>query len=161
MEKTWEIHGWKIHGKLNGKIMEKPCKTQWKIHGKSMDNKKRNTCFRGTPWGPHGDPWAPMRNHGFPWEPMGAHGSPWVPMGPHGDPMEYHGSISFFPFWLSMDFHGFPMEFPMAFPWFFHSIFHGFSMDWCSMNFPWITNVSVVVSGTPPGVRKQSRHRQN
>jgi len=58
----------------------RPPDNSWEIHGKSM--------------GPHGDPWAPMRNHGFPWVPMGpmgSHGFPWVPMGPHGFPWGPHG----------------------------------------------------------------------
>ena len=71
--------------------MENPWTNHRKIHGKSMGNPwviktEKRKCFRGTPWGPHGDPWAPMRNHGFPWEPMGTHGDPCVPMGPHGSP---------------------------------------------------------------------------
>ena len=60
--------------------------------------------------------------------------------GPHGVPRKHF----LFPFCLSMEF-----------PW----IFHGFPID-----FPWnsheLQNVSVVIAGTPPGVRKQSRRRQ-
>ena len=102
---SWKNHGNSIHEKSMENRMEKPWETQCNIHGKSMGNpwiiktEKRNS-FRGTPWGPHGDPWAPMRNHGFPWVSMGPHGSPWVPMGPmgahcshwsHGSPWGPHG----------------------------------------------------------------------
>ena len=78
--------------------------------------------------------------------------------------MENQGNISFFSVFI---FHGFPMDFS----WISHWVFHGFSHGFCigfSMDFPWIDfpwfvhelqNVSLVVSGTPPGVRKQSRHR--
>ena len=78
--------------------------------------------------------------------------------------MENQGNISFFSVFI---FHGFPMDFP----WISHWVFHGFSNGFCirfPMDFPWIDfpwffhelqNVSVVVAGTPPGVRKQSRHR--
>ena len=96
MEKPWKIE-WEIHGKTIGN----PLKIPWKIHGTSMKNPwiiktGKRKCFRGTPWGPHGDPWGPMRNHGFPWAPMGSHGSPWVSMGSHGFP------------WVSMGSHGSP-----------------------------------------------------
>ena len=72
-----------------------------------------------------------------------------------------------FPFFSFFIFQWFPMDFP----WISHRFFHGFSHGFCigfSMDFPWIDfpwfvhelqNVSLVVSGTPPGVRKQSRHR--
>ena len=78
--------------------------------------------------------------------------------------MENQGNISFFSVFI---IHGFPMDFP----WISHWVSHGFSHGFCigfSMDFPWIDfpwfvhelqNVSLVVSGTPPGVRKQSRHR--
>ena len=113
----------------------------------------------GDPWGPHGDPWGPMGTHGDPWGPIGTHDSSWGPMGPHGPPwgpMEYHGNISFFPFLLSMDYLWISKNYPLDF-----SI--DFSMVFPSMDYPWIfhelQNVSVVVAGTPLGVRKQSRHR--
>ena len=44
------------------------------------------------------------------------------------------------------------MDSPLNLPWFSHSIFHG-------SIFHELQNVSVVVVGTPLGVRKQSRHR--
>ncbi len=127
-----------------------------------------------------GDPWEPKGSHGrgplggkamlwegthgIPWEPMIPHGGPWVPMGPHGDPMEYHGIISFFPFLLSMDFpwifHGIFHGLSMDFQWIFH---HGLSMDFPSMDYPCflheLQNVSVVVAGTPLGVKTQTRPR--
>ena len=94
---SWKIHGKSIHGKSMENRMEKPWTKPWtipwEIHGKSMGNPwiietEKRKCFRGTPWGPHGGPWAPMRNHGFPWVPMGFYGFPGVPMGPMGS----HGS---------------------------------------------------------------------
>ena len=55
----------------------------------------------------------------------------------------------------------------MDFTWIPHGMSHVFSMVF-PFDFPWIShgsifnelqNVSVVVAGTPLGVRKQSRHR--
>ena len=87
----------------------------------------------------------------------------YVAMGLWG-PMEYHGNISFSRFYYPWIIHGFSKNYPW--------IIHGFSMDFSMdfpfdfpwIDFPWIfhelQNVSVVVAGTPLGVRKQSRHRQ-
>ena len=69
---------------------------------------------------------------------------------------------------LSMDFpriiHGSSTDYPWIVPWFFHGFPIRSSMDFPWIDFPWIShelqNVSVVVAGTPLGVRKQSRHRQ-
>ena len=87
---------------------------------------------------------------------MGAHGSPWAPMGTHGVPRKH----VLFPVFI---IHGFAMELSMDFPWFSHGFSIRFSMDVPWIDFPWILhelqNVSVVVAGTPLGVRKQSRHR--
>ena len=103
----------------------------------------------------HGDPWGPMETHGGPWEPMIPHGGPWVPMGTHGVPRK-HFLFSVF------IIHGFSMDFPWNFPWIFHGISMDFPCDFPWIDFPWIfhelQNVSVVVAGTSPGVRKQSRH---
>ena len=81
--------------------------------------------------------------------------------GTHGVPRKH---FLFFRFYYPWIFHGFSKNYP----WIFHGFFHGFSIRF-SMDFPWIDfpwifhelqNVSVVVAGTPLGVRKQSRHRQ-
>ena len=133
--------------------MENSMGNPWKIHGKSMDNKNgKKEMFPWYSMGPHGGPWGPMGPHEESWVPMGSHGFPWVPMGPHGDPWSTTETFPFVPFLLSIDF-----------PWFFHGFSMRFSMDFPWIDFPWIfhelQNVSVVVSGTPPGVRKQSRHR--
>ena len=154
--------------------MEKPWTINGEFHRKSMGNPwiiktEKRKCFRGTLWGPHGDPWGPMGNpwepmgpHGSPWEPMGPHGSPWDPwgpmgtigfpwgsmgthdsswgpMGPHGDPWSTTETFHFFRFYYPLISHGFPIELSMVFPWLFHSIFHGFFMDRFSMIFPRIT----------------------
>ena len=114
---SWKNHGKSIHGKSMENRMEKPWGNHGKLNGKSMGNpwiikKQKRKCFRGTPWGPHGDPWGPM---------------------------EYHGNISFFPFLLSMDFPwiflGISHGCFMVFPWFSHS----FSMDFSWIDFSWIS----------------------
>ena len=106
MENPWKIGPWKIHGKSNGKTLEKSMGNPWKIHGKSMDNKNGNKEM--FPWysmGPHGGPWGPMGPHEESWVPMGSHGFPWVSMGSHGS----HG----FP-WVPMGSHPWV---PMGSPW--------------------------------------------
>ncbi len=109
--KHFVIHGkfmgnrfMEIHGTSNGKTMEKPWKTQWKIHWKSMGNPwmtktEKKEMFPWYSMGPHGSPWGPMGTHEELWVPMGSHGDPWGPMGTHGypyrspwEPMGSHGS---------------------------------------------------------------------